>query len=421
MGGEVQSGRENAELSPELGPSRATSCMRFTSTQHALACVMGDIYLLRALGLARIPCAVVAESGSPLLYSRFTRAAIRWDEEISADPENLVERLMCFAASQTEPPVLFYENTDHLLLISRYRERLATAFRFVVAEPTLVEDLVDKVRFQILAERLHLPVPATCRIKPAEATVVPKLDLRFPVVVKPPRRCAAWQKIGGWQKALPLGTPSDLQEVWSRLAAAGGEFLVQEMVPGPETCIESYHVYVDGKGNIAGEFTGRKIRTFPASCGHSTALTTTAAADVSALGRDLVDRLKLRGVAKFDFKRAPDGRLVLLEVNPRFNLWHHLGAVAGVNLPALVYADLVGLPRPAAREAMAGVQWCGVANDWPAAKADGLAFAPWVFWMLGCEAKALNWDDPLPFLRAVLLRSGSGKPNRKRKPYEATT
>src|SRR5215470_19812901 len=48
---------------------------------------------------------------------------------------------------------------------------------------------------------------------------------------------------------------------------------------------------------------------------------------------DLVDALEwLTGVAKPDFKRAPDGRLLLLEINPRFNLWHHLGAVAGVNL-----------------------------------------------------------------------------------------
>ena len=55
------------------------------------------------------------------------------------------------------------------------------------------------------------------------------------------------------------------------------------------------------------------------------------------LGRTLVQRLGLRGVAKFDFKRAADGRLFLLEVNPRFNLWHHPGALAGVNLPALVF------------------------------------------------------------------------------------
>ena len=132
-----------------------------------------------------------------------------------------------------------------------------------------------------------------------------------------------------------------------RLAAGDVAVALQELVPGPETAIESYHVYVGAQGETVGEFTGRKIRTVPAAYGHSTALQITEAADVAALGRELVRRLGLRGVAKLDFKRAPSGELFLLEINARFNLWHHPGAVAGVNLPALVYGDLVGLPRGA--------------------------------------------------------------------------
>ncbi len=122
------------------------------------------------------------------------------------------------------------------------------------------------------------------------------------------------------------------------------DLLAQEMIPGPETKIESYHCYVDEKGTVVGEYTGRKIRTYPEALGHSTALTITNADDVAKLGRELVAKLNFSGVAKFDFKRAPDGQLHLLEVNPRYNLWHYVGAVAGVNLPALVYGDLLGLP-----------------------------------------------------------------------------
>ena len=65
---------------------------------------------------------------------------------------------------------------------------------------------------------------------------------------------------------------------------------------------------------------------------------------------DVVARLGFRGVIKLDFKEDErDGCLYLLEANPRFNLWHHPGAIAGVNLPALVYSDLVspGSARPA--------------------------------------------------------------------------
>lgn len=364
---------------------------------------MGDMDLVRPLGLAGVRCAVVTGPGSPALYSRFTHAALHWGEFWEGG-EALVERLMRFAARQPEPPVLFYQEDSQLLLVSRHRERLARAFRFVVPEAELVEDLVDKGRFHALAERVGLPVPATRRVRPAAQEPVPgDLGLRFPVIVKPLTRDHTWSATGGAGKALLADTPAALRALWPRLAAADMDLLVQEMIPGPETRIESYHVYVDERGEIAGEFTGRKIRTFPLSLGHSTALTISDAADVAELGRSLVRRLGLRGVAKFDFKRGPDGRLHLLEVNPRFNLWHHLGAVAGVNLPALVYADLLGLPRPAtARRARAGACWCKPAQDRLAARESGLSLPAWLAWAFRCEANAaLSWDDPMPWLRGT--------------------
>ena len=52
----------------------------------------------------------------------------------------------------------------------------------------------------------------------------------------------------------------------------------------------------------------------------------------------MLERLAFVGVVKLDYKRDPrTGRFYLLEVNPRFNLWNHLGAAAGVNLPLLAY------------------------------------------------------------------------------------
>ena len=131
----------------------------------------------------------------------------------------------------------------------------------------------------------------------------------------------------------------------------------------------------------------------------------TDSSDVRDLGRDLMERLGLRGVAKFDFKRGPDGRLHLLEVNPRFSLWHHPGAVAGVNLPALVYADVMGLPRPAVSKARPGVRWVHMAHDPLAARETGMSPIRWAVSAFRSEAKSgFSWDDPFPLPRAALWR-----------------
>ena len=123
------------------------------------------------------------------------------------------------------------------------------------------------------------------------------------------------------------------------------------------------------------------------------------------LGRDIVERLKLFGVAKLDFKRDGAGKLHLLEINPRFTLWHHAATVAGLNIPALVYADLTGTPRPAATRAKTGVRWCRAWKDLPAARAGGVLLTAWLSWFAGCEVKStLSWSDPSPFVRSTLHR-----------------
>lgn len=385
-----------------------------TSRERPLAFVMGSMNLLRPIGMAGASCVAVAPPGSPTIHSRFTRGVLNW-VNFSERIELLVEKLVRFGATQPVRPILFYEEDEHLLIISRFRETLSQVFRFVVADAELVEDLVDKNRFHALAEQIGLPVPATRHLRPGESPVPPDLDLAYPLIVKPAtRRDTVWREIGELGKARQVNSPAELRKLWPQMIASGRNFLAQEIIPGPESRIESYHVYVDGKGAIAGEFTGRKIRTYPVAYGHTTALSITDTADVAELGRALTRRLNLRGVAKFDFKRGPDGRLHLLEVNPRFNLWHFPGALAGVSLPALVYADLAGLPRPMAAQARAGVGWCNVVKDFAAARSEGVPLASWAAWMMRCEAKSgIAWDDPMPFLRKVPLLA-KGWPARAR-------
>jgi predicted ATP-grasp superfamily ATP-dependent carboligase len=393
------------------------------------ACVIGEIDLVRALGLGGVRSSVVARPGDPARYSRFV------DETIDLidpwrHPQELVDELVRLGEQRSEPLTLFYDGDWDLLMVSRWRDRLRTAFRLAVADAELVENVVDKARFQQLAERLGLPVPRGAHLRASE--VLPEeLDLRFPVVVKPlTRQHATWRPLVG-AKAFQVEGPTALRRMWPHLVRAAVDVLVQEVVPGPESAIESYHVYVDGRGEVAGEFTGRKIRTYPTSYGYTSALVVAPVDDVRSLGRSICEALRLRGVAKLDFKRGPDG-LRLLEINPRFNLWHHPGAVAGVNLPALVHADLNGLDRQPAVQSPTAVRWCSPVRDRRAARADGMSSVQWARWAMRCEtASALSRDDLLPFLgagwwrirrtmsRRLRSRARDARPGASRSPVEA--
>ena len=370
--------------------------------EPTVALVLGDVDLLRAASLAGIPCAVMAGFGEPERYSRLARTVLP-DVDSWEHPEQLSERIREFGWSQPEPPVLFYHTDGQLRLLSKNRDRIGQACRFVVPDARLVEDLVDRERFQALATRLKLPVPPACVLRPAEQAVPASLGVAYPVILKPlNRRTASWYRLSGDARVIEVRSAAELQDLWPRLAACGMPVLAQQRVGGFETSVESYVSYVDAQGQVAAEFTGRELRAWPMGVGFSTAIETTDAPDVLALGRSVVSRLKLRGVAKVDLKRGPDGQMYLLGVNARFQGWHHLGARAGVNIPAIVYADLTGTERPTAVTARAGVRWCKPWKDLRAARATGLPLLPWAAWVLGAEVKrGLALDDPWAMLGAA--------------------
>jgi D-aspartate ligase len=373
--------------------------------------VLGEIDLLRALHVGGIRCVVAAQQGEP---ARYSRAAERVVDAVSSavDPKRMLDRLISFAAAEPQPPILFFDSDFDLLLVSRERGSLGKVFRFFVPDAALLELVVDKSSLQDLATRLELPVPPARVVRAGEAVVPDDLELTFPLTVKPLTRTqSTWRPLAS-TKAVRVDSADALKRVAAELAERSLDAIVQEAVPGGEDRIESYHVYIDEDGEVAGEFTGRKLRTFPAEYGYTTALVITNQQDVRELGREVMYRLGLRGVAKLDFKRAPDGRLWLLDVNPRFNLWHYPGALAGVNLPLLVYCDLVGIERPPPMRAVPGVRWCTPRHDFQAARAAGWGVVEWLRFAARCEGiSGFAASDPLPLARAAAVRAFQGLRN----------
>jgi D-aspartate ligase len=378
--------------------------------EKAMAVVLGArvIEVVRSLAMAGIPTGVVTPTGDPARWSRCARNVMTWDWMQPADRHDaaLADRLVEFGRRQAVPPVLLYCSDQSMVFVSRHRERLAQAFRFVVPDPDLVAALEDKALFAALALEKGLPVPPTVVLdqhSPAPPDAL--LGLGLPLVIKPTVRDRSWAlAAGSATKALRVETRDALLAFWPRLAGLSGPAVAQECIPGPETAVVSHHVYVDEHGDVAAEFTGRKIRTVPVEYGHTSALSVTDDPEVARVGRAVCAALGLRGVAKLDLKYGPDGRLYLFEINARLTLWAHPGARAGVNLPAVVYADLTGAPRPAAA-ARRCVDWVHP-KDVVAARAHGLTVGEWLRWVWRDRpVKAVwRWDDPLPLLGMAAVR-----------------
>lgn len=378
----------------------------------AVAVVLGGgaLEVIRALRLAGIRCAVVTAGTDPAAHAARTRLLFDWDwtQSEQTHDERLVNRLLAWAWTQPEAPALFYSSDQALLFVSRYRRDLERGFRFVAPDAELVEALADKARFAALANRLGLSVPPTRVLAGRPSDPPPEVSgLGFPLLIKSDRRGPAWRAVtnsAGAEVKVVVESEEHWARVWPVLAGRAGTLLAQRFILGREGAIESYHVYIDHGGGIAAEFTGVQIRTWPLECGVTSACTVSQRPDVIRLGRELVEALGFRGVAKFDFKRDPDGGLHLLEITARPSLWHHPGARAGVNIPAIIYADLTATARPAATSRVRRVRWVHP-KDFRAARAAGQSVIRWLLFAAGCRAKAFwSWRDPTLVPRVALSR-----------------
>jgi D-aspartate ligase len=109
----------------------------------------------------------------------------------------------------------------------------------------------------------------------------------------------------------------------------------------------------------------------------------------------------------------------VLEVNARFNLWHHLGAAHGVNLPAVAHEYLVhGRVPLRPPEYQPRVRWQNVYRDLKALRDLGPAGVAPSLWTLFRPTvhELFAWRDPAPFLAQLSAMAGRYLPWRRRWP-----
>ena len=96
-----------------------------------------------------------------------------------------------------------------------------------------------------------------------------------------------------------------------------------------------------------------------------------------------------------------DGKYKFIEVNPRIWGWHTLAIAAGVDLPYLLYQDMIG-EKMEVPSSLKDVKWVRLATDIPTVFSElvkgNMKITDYVDSMKGKKEFAVFClDDPLPF------------------------
>jgi predicted ATP-grasp superfamily ATP-dependent carboligase len=379
--------------------------------------VIGDLTLVRPLAMATIDAVVVVTDPDDIVLSsrHVARHLVVPGMRGAAEDESLAllvrlsERLR--DDESCERPPLFYGSDAGLDFVRRHRSELEPHYRFLCNDDLLLARLLDKSQFAGLAAERGIAVPASLDSDDSEAGFA---ALRPPLLVKPKRKLD-WKPLqralfDGVGKAQVFDSAHDLCDS-PAFQRHRHDLVVQEYIPSDE--VLSYHAFVDDQGNELASFCGRKIRAFPLVTGESACVELLWEPDLMAFGRRAVERLGLVGPCKLDIVRdRRDGALYLLEVNARYNLWHYLGAVHGINLMQVAYDYLIHGIAADAHDYQPHARWLNLYRDYLAFRTlrrqHAMTCGEWLA-QLAREPniyEAFAWDDPLPALRWFMRQLG---------------
>jgi predicted ATP-grasp superfamily ATP-dependent carboligase len=361
--------------------------------------------IVRSLGRRGIPVCVLDDERSIARFSRYCRHHVRVAD--LRDHGRTVDAVLeAGERLGLEGWVLYPTRDETVGAFSREGARLAERFRVPVPEWEVARWALDKRNTYQLAARLGVPAPRTWTVHgPDEAAA---LDAEGPFAVKPAvkGRFLYATKAKAWR----ADTRAELVERVRRAAAlcGPGEVLVQELVPGDGRRQYSFCTFFK-EGRPLAAMTVRRLRQHPPEFGRaSTYVETVEEPAVEELALELLGGMGYYGLAEVEFKHDPrDGRFKVLDVNARAWGYHALGRAAGVDFPALLFADQAG-ERVRPCRARPGVRWVRLVTDLPTGVLEVAARRVGVLQYLkslrSADAESVFCrDDPLPGMAELAL------------------
>lgn len=350
----------------------------------------------RSLARAQVPVWLLdTDAQRPEMH---TRAACPL--QISAmHGEALVEELLRVADTRFSGlrPVLLLTQEESVKTVSRHRDRLSVAYRISLPPRGILDALLHKNGFQHLAERFDAPIPKLVHVGTPDD--LPALGtLRYPVVVKPGERDAAYGQ--QFKKAYQVASVDEATDLVRRILAVMPDVVAQEWIEGPDSAIYFCLQCVDRQGQTVASFTGRKVRSWPPHVGGTASCIAApeAHAELDAMTTRFFYDVGVIGMASMEYKRdTRSGAFRMVEPTVgRTDYQEEVATLNGTNLPYAAYCAELGLSFPAPATTKRAVGWRVRSEDIQSAAAQGQQHDGG--WPRGSRVvdAIWRWDDPRP-------------------------
>jgi predicted ATP-grasp superfamily ATP-dependent carboligase len=374
-----------------------------------LGAQVSGLAVARSLGRRGIPVIALDSDPTPLAFASQFVVSCDYIPNPLDDDAGFLAKLMAFGRTLQERAVLFPMDDEWARAIARHADQLASVFHIPPSTHATLTQVLNKGQLYQAVQARGLSVLRFAYLDQMgldEAIA----HVGFPCVVKPAEKRHFVRHFG--QAALVAETLEQLVRLLERIG--GSDVVLQELIPPDQSLLQTVAVYMDQQGEPRGLLVGHRLAVYPSEFGTTCLVESVEDPCLAGQAVALLQHLGLRGIAEVEFiGDLRDHTWKIIDINPRCWKWIGLPIAAGVDLPWLAYADMVGL-EAAAAEPIMGMRWASVHDLIALSMQTGTSLISNEDWIAILQGKpgasiveaTFAADDVLPFVRALEKAAG---------------
>jgi D-aspartate ligase len=245
-------------------------------------------------------------------------------------------------------PVLIASSDKFVSAIAQHRQALEPHYRLSPGA-ALQGAMANKHSQYDLAMRFGMPMPVTRFAKNEDEVREFASQATFPCLIKP-THFREWQKLPKDHrlydaKVAIAENAAQLLENYRLAVSVTPDVILQEIIVGPDSAKRVYLSCYDASGKRIANAMFRELRCSPVGFGPASISEPVDDPETDEVCDRWLRNLKYVGLCEIEMKRdVRDGRVKIIEANPRLSGGGDAAPYAGVDLPWIHYCDLAGLP-----------------------------------------------------------------------------
>ena len=357
--------------------------------------------IVRSLSKKGITVNVSASASAHAFRSRYCNEKFPVLETMS-QKEYWTELLFGNKHTHIKGSVIFACNDEAIQFLAENRSSLEEDYILDDYDPEIHKALLDKQETLKLARSVGIATPNFWDISSINDVMKIEGDVIFPAIIKPIHSHLFQRQFNG-KKYLRAESFEELVSNAALVMDKDLEFMISELIPGPDTLLSSYYTYHDKDGKPLYHYTKKVIRRFPLNSGagcyhHSEWLPETA-----EQGMKFFQGINFRGNGNVEFKKdLRDGQYKIIESNTRFTGGHPLLVSSGADIAYAIYNHLVGEPVPEIGNYKQLGYWYPMPDFAAFRELQGKGLLSLTSWIKSLFRKQtfpfFKWDDPVPSL-----------------------